>query len=184
MAALQLAFLKFVVVDSPSGYSLFRRLLPKFLHLVSTDPSLYTERPNGQLAVSFARALAAPRYELARFVVYDTTTALILGLAPLVEYEYNYEPEGNSHALEWVHGIPVELLASIAQVNAWRAGTWGVAVDNWQSLERRALEWEPRLSNVLESEGLVVKRVARLAVQESWRHLVLIYIYMVRVLTQ
>ncbi|CAE6407682.1 unnamed protein product [Rhizoctonia solani] len=105
MVQLQLAFLKFVVVDSALGYSLLRKALPRFLHIVAADSKLYKELPNGNLVVLFHRVVNAPRSELSRFALYDTITALILGVPTLVEYGYDDKCDSMSHGLEWIHGI-------------------------------------------------------------------------------
>jgi hypothetical protein len=113
-------------------------------------------------------------------VFYDITTAFIFGLPSLVEYdasEFPTIPEV-TQPLEWVHGIPVELTVNLMLVNAWRAAHPGIPNANeWVGLEMRTMAWEPRIAQLAGEDSLEV--VARLAVQESWRHAVLIYIYMV-----
>ncbi|KAG9079809.1 hypothetical protein FRC06_007442, partial [Ceratobasidium sp. 370] len=169
---LELVFLKFVAVNSRAGYSLLRRSLPTFFQLVAADSSLWSERHG--LLVSLPRALSAQRYEIRRFVFYDTITAFIFGLPPLVEYDSSEFPIISERAqpLEWVHGIPIELTVNIVQVNAWRAAHPGIPNANgWVDLETRTLVWEPRVEEIKGNDSFEV--VARLAVQESWRHAVL-----------
>ncbi|KAH7323350.1 hypothetical protein B0J17DRAFT_240932 [Rhizoctonia solani] len=177
LAQLELAYLRFVTVDSPSGYVLLQKALPRFLHLVAVDPSLYLEHPSGSLVVSFPRTLSAPRYELKRFVMYDTAAALVLGVPPLVEYGYDCECDPTSHGLEWIHGVPVALVQIISQINSWRAGSRVVPLGDWEGLERRLLAWEPRVM-VPDGKDSDTGSVGRLAIQESWRHAALIYLYM------
>ncbi|KAJ1305581.1 hypothetical protein OPQ81_000581 [Rhizoctonia solani] len=177
-AYLELAYLKFVTLDNCSGYTLLQKALPGFLQLVATDTNLYVEHPNGNLVVSFPRTLGSSQYELKRFVMCDTIAALVLGVPPLVEYAYNGECDPESHGLEWIHGVPVTLIKAISQVNSWRSGS-RVTLDDWQALERCVLAWEPQPVNYKpDGEDSATGSVARLAVQESWRHVVLIYIYM------
>ncbi|CAE6519233.1 unnamed protein product [Rhizoctonia solani] len=177
LAQLELAYLRFVTVDSPSGYALLQKSLPRFLHLVAADPSLYLEHPSNSLVVSFPRTFSAPRYELKRFVMYDTAASLVLGLPPLVEYGYDCECDSSSHGLEWIHGVPVALVQIVSQINSWRAGSRVTPLDDWEALERRLLSWEPRLM-VPDGEDSDAGNIGRLAIQESWRHTVLIYLYM------
>ncbi|CAE6529956.1 unnamed protein product [Rhizoctonia solani] len=177
LAHLELAYLKFVTVDSISGYAILQKALPGFLRLVAADSSLYMEHPNGNLVVSFPRTLNSPRYELKRFVMYDTAAALVLGLSPLVEYGYDGECDSTSHGLEWIHGVPVVLVQTISQINSWRAGSRVTPLADWKALERSILAWEPQ-PVVPDGEDSGMQGVARLAVQESWRHVVLIYLYM------
>ncbi|KAG9121300.1 hypothetical protein FRC07_002785, partial [Ceratobasidium sp. 392] len=151
--------------------------LAGLLELVAADPSLWSER-NG-LLVSLPRALSTERYEIRRFVFYDIITAFILGLPQLVEYDTDELSilSERVQPLEWVHGLPVELTANIVQVNAWRTSCPGIPnMNGWVDLEMRTLAWEPRTREIQGGDSFDV--VARLAVQESWRHAVLIYIYM------
>ncbi|KAL5639752.1 hypothetical protein ACGC1H_006359 [Rhizoctonia solani] len=176
-AQLELVYLSFVMVDSLSGYDLLRKALPKFLRLVAIDPKLNVEHPNGNLVVSFPRDFGALQHELKRFIFYDTTAALVLGVPPLVEYGYDGKCDRISHGFEWVHGVPIPLLETIAQVNSWRAGSRVAPLNDWRNLERRVLAWEPQ-PVIVEGDDSATGGVARLAVQEGWRHVALIYIYM------
>ncbi|KDN39785.1 hypothetical protein RSAG8_08577, partial [Rhizoctonia solani AG-8 WAC10335] len=118
-AQLELVYLSFVMVDGLSGYDLLRKALPRFLRLVGVDPTLTVEHPNGNLVVSFPRAFGALQHELKRFIFYDTTAALVLGVPPLVEYGYDSECDPTSHGFEWVHGVPIPFVETISQVNSW-----------------------------------------------------------------
>ncbi|KAG8777535.1 hypothetical protein FRC12_000322 [Ceratobasidium sp. 428] len=177
-ALIELSFLKFVVVGYAAGYSVLRRSAPMFFQLFAADPSLWFEQ-NGRLLISLSRALSAERYEIRRFVFYDTMLALVLGLPPLVEYDSSEFPIISElvEPLDGVHGVPIELIVNIVQVNAWRAAHLGVPnADGWMGLEVRTLTWDPRTEEIQGGDSYEV--VTRLAVQESWRHAVLIYIYM------
>ncbi|CAE7211700.1 unnamed protein product [Rhizoctonia solani] len=177
-AQLELVYLSFIMIDSLSGYDLLRKALPKFLRLVAVDPNLTLEHPNGSLVVSFPQAFGGPQHELKRFIFYDTTTALVLGVPPLAEYGYDSECDPVSHGFEWVHGVPIPLVEIISQVNSWRAGSRVTPLDDWQNLESRAMAWQPQ-PIITKGEDSATGSVARLAVQEAWRHVALIYIYMV-----
>ncbi|CAE6402542.1 unnamed protein product [Rhizoctonia solani] len=171
MIELEIVFFKFALADSVSGYISLQKTLPRFLQLVAVDSGLYMERPNGNLAVSFLRALTSPKYELRRFVIYDTVAALVLGVPPLVDYGYDEEFDCG---FDWIRGIPVALAEVISQVNSWRAGS-GRALDNWETLEMRVLAW--KAPSGMRDEISAVEN-ARAAVLESWKHVALIYIYM------
>ncbi|CAE6467484.1 unnamed protein product [Rhizoctonia solani] len=181
LAQLELIHLKFTTVDSASGYTLLRKTLPRFLRLVAADTNLLMEYANGNLVVSFSRTLGSPRHELERFVMYDTAAAFVLGVPPLVEYGYDFETSYAPHGFEWIHGIPFMLVEIISRINSRRAGSKVTPLDDWQVLERRILAWQPELV-VSDREESGTGSVARLAVQESWRHVILIYLYMVCVL--
>ncbi|KAJ1305586.1 hypothetical protein OPQ81_000583 [Rhizoctonia solani] len=174
---LELAFFKFAVVDNMSGYTLLQKAVPRFLQLAAVGPNLYIEYPNGNLVVSFPRALSAPRYELRRFIVYDTVASLLLGVPPLVEYGYDGECDSSSYGFEWVHGIPARIIEVISQINSRRASSQSRLV-SWQALEARVLAWQTPFA--APDDGFTTENTdtERLAVQESWRYLALIYIYM------
>ncbi|CAE6433675.1 unnamed protein product [Rhizoctonia solani] len=176
-AQLELVYLSFVMTNSISGYGLLRKALPGFLHLVAVDPNLTMEHSDGSLVVSFPRAFGAPQHELKRFIFYDTTAGLVLGVPPLVEYGYDGECDPTSHGFEWVHGVPIPFVETISQVNSWRSGSRVAPLDDWRNLERRVLAWQPQLV-ISEEDDSAARNVERLAVQEAWRHVTLIYIYM------
>ncbi|CAE6485805.1 unnamed protein product [Rhizoctonia solani] len=166
---LELAYLTFLVVDTVAGYALLKRALPQFLYLVSNDPQLWSER-NSQLAISLPRVLSTPRYEIRRFVFYDMMCALVLGIPPLAEYDPGEPPMVTYPPLpmEAFHGIPVEWILIIGHVHVRRS--------DWRNLEAQTLSWYPRISDVWSEES--AELVFRMAIQESWRHATLIYIYM------
>lgn len=66
----------------------------------------------------------------------------------------------------------------LAKINAFRDQSF---VDDWQQIERRLMSWQARLSYQLQVPESW-KSVAWLAVQESWRQTLLIYLYLVRIL--
>ncbi|CAE6536963.1 unnamed protein product [Rhizoctonia solani] len=175
LAQLELVYLSFVAVDTNSGYNLFQKTLPEFLRLVAVDPKLTVEHPNGSLVVSFPRTLGAHQHELKRFLVYDAATAFVLGVPPLVEYGYDGECDPTSHGFQWVHGVPIALVETISQVNSWRAGSRVAPLNDWRNLESRVLAWNPQ---PVVAGDEPTGNVARLAVEEGWRHVALIYIYM------
>ncbi|QRV82451.1 Fungal Zn(2)-Cys(6) binuclear cluster domain [Ceratobasidium sp. AG-Ba] len=171
---LELAFLKFIAVSSSAGYSLLQRLLPLFIQVVASEPSLWSER-NG-LQVSLPRAFGSFRYEIRRFVFYDTMTAIVFGFAPLVQYDVS-DLDESAQPFEWVHGIPMVLLAAIIQVATWRATCPEIPnMNDWRELEIRTLGWKPKIDELIGDDSVEV--VSRLGLQECWRHAILIYIYM------
>jgi hypothetical protein len=166
-------------VDSTSGYIALRNGLPKFLQLVAADSSLLIEQSDGSLVVSFPRVLGYRRHELARFAVYDITLAFLLGVPSLVEYGHEGTCDSNGRGFEWIHGIPVAFLQIIPQVSSWRAGS-RTLVDDWKILEQRVLEWESPYAVLEGCSKPESANFERAMVQEGWRHVLLIYIYMVR----
>ncbi|KAF8669706.1 hypothetical protein RHS04_08731 [Rhizoctonia solani] len=147
MSHLKLATFKSTLVDSTAGYVLLQRAYPKFLLVVATDSDLLVEQPNGSLVISFSRVISAPWDAVVWFAMYDTVSAFLLGTIPLAEYGYNCEGGSEQHRFEWIYGIPVAMLQVIAQVNSRRAGS-RVALDDWQTLERRVMDWKVSFSMI------------------------------------
>ncbi|CAE6438654.1 unnamed protein product [Rhizoctonia solani] len=177
MAQLELAFIGFVTSGCALGYHLLRRARPGFLRLAATDPGLMVERSNGHLFVSFPRILNIVQQELSYFILYDLATAFALGLPPLLDYDYDHNGECSPsfQSFQFVHGAPAIFVEILSQVNSWRAGAT-VTLDDWWVLEGRAMAWQ---AQSLEAQGGDLKgNAARLTVQESWRHITLVYIYM------
>ncbi|KAF8688486.1 hypothetical protein RHS03_09573, partial [Rhizoctonia solani] len=175
MAQLELTYLGFIAAGSTLGYQLLQKALPGFLRLVAADPNLVAEQPDGGLLVSFPRAFGTSLQEIKRFIIYDMATGFLLGVPPLLEYDYYGKCDPVSHGSEWIHGVPAPLVEIISQINSWRAG-FKVPLDDWRVLESRVMAWE--VQPLPTEDGDSRMNVARLAIQEGWRHVVLIYIYM------
>ncbi|CAE6472948.1 unnamed protein product [Rhizoctonia solani] len=166
---LELAYLTFLVVDTVAGYAFLKRALPLFLQLVSSDPELWSEK-GGQLTILLPRILSTSRYEIRRFVFYDMMCSLALGVRSLAEYDPGDPPVVSYPPLpmEIFHGIPIEWIHIIGHVHTHAS--------DWSNLETQTLSWRPRISDIWGEESVEV--VLRMAIQESWRHTTLIYIYM------
>ncbi|KAH7338129.1 hypothetical protein B0J17DRAFT_411711 [Rhizoctonia solani] len=119
--------------------------------------------------------LSSARCELGNFIVMDTLYSMAYSLPQLVDYDtsitslpdelYNYS---------WAHGCPTEFQIALAEINACRDGK---GTCDWRVIEYSLLTWQSRPSpQEAEWESWMV--VAWLAVQESWRHALLAYLYM------
>ncbi|KAF8752502.1 GAL4-like Zn(II)2Cys6 (or C6 zinc) binuclear cluster DNA-binding domain [Rhizoctonia solani] len=177
MAHLELATTKFNLVNTTSGYQLLRNALPKFLQLAAADTNLIVEQLDGSLTISFPRTLRAPRIELIRFVMHDAMLSFLLGLPPLVEYGYDCEYDSKYSGYEWSYGIPVALLQIVTQVSSYRAGS-RASIEDWKTLEMRVLNWKSQYSIMQGTSATESVTRKRVVVQEGWRHVTLIYIYM------
>jgi hypothetical protein len=131
--------------------------------------------------ISLPRAISLFGSEISRFVWVDTIVALVFGTTPLLHYDTTTQEKTklDSCQLEWVYGCPEEFIIFLGRVNAWRPLVHvqgGLAVSNpWREIEAEVKVWDPVIEKSTESWDLV----ARLAVQECWRHALLIYLYMV-----
>jgi hypothetical protein len=130
--------------------------------------------------ISVAHALASKCYELAQFVLMDTVCAMIYGLPQIVDYDTSTPVFKTSvYPVQWLHGCPPELQIAFVEINQQFAQRSVLGPEqDWTDIEKRLWEWETPLDTVPERDSCKV--VARLAVQESWRHALLVYLYMVR----
>jgi hypothetical protein len=162
--------------NSFNTYQLLRNSAPTFLQIVYTDSTLWPN-PHGPPAVSLPYVLSSTRYELGHFVMIDILCSMAYGLPQVVDYDTSASASrAIIHPIEWVHGCPSEFLYCLADMN-FRCANNYIAHD-WHLIERRLLSFKPSLFQMEALESW--KTVARLAVIESWRQVLLIYLYMVR----
>jgi hypothetical protein len=149
------------------------------MRLASAYPSIWTNLG----AISLPRAIKLASSDISRFVWLDTIMAFVFGTPPLLYYDTPSQRKAQveDRDLEWIHGCPEEFVVLIGRVNAWRSSfciEQGLPFSNpWTEIEAEAKGWAPPACKPTKSWDSVV----RLAVQESWRHSLLIYVYMVRV---
>jgi hypothetical protein len=172
----QVSLLRTLLVHSSNMYQVLRNATPMFLQLVFSDPTLWP-RNCDPTSVPLASALASPRHKIACFALIDPLCAMAFGLPQQVEYDTSFDSlplSSNPH--EWVHCSPIEFQITLAEINACRDNSPNAR--DWQEIEHRLVTWQARPSKYDSSwESWMI--VAWLAVQESWRHTLLAYLYMV-----
>lgn len=144
------------------------------LQIVFSDPTLW---PNEHdfTPVSIAHIFNSERHELGHFVLLDTFCAVAYAVPPSLQYDTSYPIlKVDMHPVEWIHGCPMEF--QIALIDISSRCTLGDVAPDWQNIEQRIISWQPRPGV---PTGEAWKDVARLAVQESWRQVLLAYLYMV-----
>ncbi|KAG9124374.1 hypothetical protein FRC07_011843 [Ceratobasidium sp. 392] len=173
---LELAFLKFNLSRSTSVYRLLLDSTPVFLQLALAETA-WQPAPPKSTSVSLAHLFTSGCYELAHFALLDSLCSMLYALPQAVDYDTTVQPFGTDiHIVEWVYGCPVELQMVLADINArFNRSRAGKDFD-WQRMEQRLKSWKPAMSTSEEDQSW--RAVARLAVQESWRHTLLIYLYM------
>ena len=150
------------------------------------DPTVWPRQP-GCAGISLSHAITSCNPDLVRFIVTDALLALCFGVAPLVEYDTSASAteigRNVGTRIESAHGCAAIFAISIVKINVWRAHNRTPPVKHsWQEIEADIWSWKPRPHDG--SPGDSWKTVARLAIQEGWRHVALIYLYMVRSLEQ
>lgn len=147
-------------------------MAPIFLNIVASDSTLWPTQPDFG-SVSLAHVLARGRYELNHFVLLDMLCAMAYGVPQVVNYDTSVPAIVTDEPS--VHGFPAELQIALADINNHYAH--GFIAYDWQSIEQRILAWKAPVYPMLDEDSWTL--VAQLAIYESWRHTVLIYLYMV-----
>ncbi|KAG8766480.1 hypothetical protein FRC12_006864 [Ceratobasidium sp. 428] len=173
---LEITFLKLKFADAQNAYEYIRNVAPTFLQLIFADSSLW---PNPYaFKVSLAHVLASPRYEFGHFVFLDSLCSLAYALPQVVEYDTSVPPlRDDIRPIEWAHGCPIDLHIALININTrCHEPNQACPKTDWRPIEHYLISWQPT-TRVLPGEESW-RTVARLAVQESWRHTLLIYFYM------
>ncbi|KAF8594946.1 hypothetical protein BDV93DRAFT_528996 [Ceratobasidium sp. AG-I] len=174
----------FLLSTNAIGYSLFKTTTPYVLQFASTIPHLWS--PNSSIYI--LHMLKSDAYEIRFFPFVDTICALAFGVLPILQYDTAFHrPERkteNPMLLEWVNGCPTEVVVLLARINAVRAarligstngtGDGEREGDEWKKIEETMKNWSPTVEQVDGSDNSIM----RLAIQESWRHAVYVYLYM------
>ncbi|QRV82567.1 Fungal specific transcription factor domain [Ceratobasidium sp. AG-Ba] len=148
---------------------------PIFLELVRSNPDLCPSHDSA--SIPLARVLTSGRYELGHFILLDLVCPMAYGVPPVLDYDTSLPPsESNARLHDWINGCPLEMKLILANINKHVAWARVLPSPDWRPLEQQLLSWQPRLHSVAQEESW--KRIARLAVQESWRQALLIYLYM------
>lgn len=165
-----------MLLTNQSPYKYLQHISSTFLRVVFSDSSLW---PDGydHTSIPLARVLASPRCELGYFVFMDSLYSMAYGLPQLVEYNTTipWRP-GDPHGYGWSYGLPAELQITLVDINACRDNS--PHTRDWREIEQSLVMWQAQI-NVQHEEWESWMAVAWLAVQESWRHTLLAYLYMV-----
>ncbi|CUA73201.1 hypothetical protein RSOLAG22IIIB_05204 [Rhizoctonia solani] len=147
-----------------------------FLQLAALSPGIWVHNSS----ISVPETFRSSKYEVRRFIVDDTITALSLGVSPQLQYDTTSirADKAPGHYTEWQHGFPVEVLILLAEINSRRTlRMMGVLTPNqndYHNIESRLNRWNPIVDHTDEPSN----DIARLAVQEAWRQAALIYLYL------
>jgi hypothetical protein len=174
--------MKFITSNVNAGYTLLKNIAPPFTKVAFAYPTLWPRHPDSS-GISLAHTLNSYNYDLIRFVFMDALFSFAFGVPPLIEYDTSSPTtEIERHHVqitESMHAYPATFVVSIIKINVWRAESHDVpAKHSWEEIEADILGWSPQPDDG--PSGNSWKTVARLAIQEGWRHAGLIYLYMVR----
>ncbi|CAE7178545.1 unnamed protein product [Rhizoctonia solani] len=167
--------MKAIVVPSSNAIQVLQSATPTFLQTAYACPELWSGNSD-PTSIPLLNAVALNRHELACFALIDCTHAMVFGVPQQVDYDISISSLPNSlFSSEWAHSCPVEFLVLLAEINTYRDK--GPGVRHWREIEHYLVTWLARPIRHDESwESWMA--VAWLAVQESWRLTLLMYLYL------
>ncbi|KAL5633970.1 hypothetical protein ACGC1H_005978 [Rhizoctonia solani] len=170
---IHVSLLRTLVVHSSNVYQVLRSVTPAFLQSAFSNPALWPSGSNPAY-IPLMSILTMGSHELAYFTLIDCACAMAFGLPQLVEYDTTMYalPTPSSH--QWAHCSPTEFQVVLAEINACRDKS--PAARDWREIERWLLAWQSRPGEHTFTESWMT--VAWYAVQESWRLVLLIYLYL------
>ncbi|CAE6423330.1 unnamed protein product [Rhizoctonia solani] len=176
--AFEISYLRSILLSNQNSYRFLRFVAPTFLQTVYSDPTLWNPDSHLSTSVSIAHALSSIRCEIANFVIMDTFYSMAYSLPQLVEYDTSIISLQNElESFSWIHGCPTEFQVMLAEINQCREGQPTSTGRGWKEIEADLLMWQAKpIPQEAEWESWMV--VAWLAVQGSWRHALLAYLYM------
>ncbi|KAG9087005.1 hypothetical protein FS749_003230 [Ceratobasidium sp. UAMH 11750] len=173
---LEIALLALRAANSMDPYQFLTTHAPTFLQIAFSNPTLWAPSRDST-SIPIAHIFASTQYELSHFVLPDLLCSLAYGLPQVVEYDTTVAPlKSDAHPTQWVHGCPLALKIMLADINKHVTQGHAGPILDWRSLEQQLWSWKPSVYTIPNEESWRV--IARLAVQESWRHTLLIYLYM------
>jgi hypothetical protein len=133
--------------------------------------------------ISLPAKLVHPEYSLRHFPAMDILLSVGTCRTMIFRYDISYTSELcegvldiDNIGLQWMHGIPDQFILMLARMNMLR-DDYGSNIDHSviHDLETEIRDFRPILGASMDP----LLTVARLAVQESWRQAMYIYLYMV-----
>ncbi|KAJ1305774.1 hypothetical protein OPQ81_010504 [Rhizoctonia solani] len=171
---LEATFLKMRVSNGQHIYQLLQNAAPTFLEIVYSDPNLWPN-PNGPPMACMSKVATSTRVELGLFAFTDIICSMAYGLPQIMDYETSTPSlEQEIHPVHWIHYCPLEFQVCIAEMNQCCSRSY--VTSDWHVIEHRLLTYQARGIGTDTTESW--KAVASLAVVESWRQVLLIYLYM------
>ncbi|KAG9074787.1 hypothetical protein FS749_013623, partial [Ceratobasidium sp. UAMH 11750] len=173
---LEVSFLKLRLCKSTNVYQTLQDSAPVFLQIAL---AVTTQQPAARppSVISVASILASTRYELSHFILLDSFCSMLYALPQVIDYDTSVAPlESHTHPVEWIHGCPATFQATLVNINSLFHRKQPGSRLEWKSIEQYLKSWRPVIQASRDGESWGA--IARLAIQESWRHTLLIYLYM------
>ncbi|CAE6457164.1 unnamed protein product [Rhizoctonia solani] len=175
LAALELVDLRFLI-DPQLAYKTLYLAIPIFMHMAQTEPAIWRGRDSGP---SLHSVLLSNQTGLARLATVDIVGSFIFGFPQTIMWDPTFIPElARLQWDEWLPGCPLCFVLVLCKINTWRNQDPHTRnLDEWVQYEHNVLDWRPGQICRLDSSGSW-RAVGRLAIQEAFRHMTLIYLYM------
>ncbi|KAG8772973.1 hypothetical protein FRC12_002806 [Ceratobasidium sp. 428] len=172
---LEVNFLKLRLLGSANLCKLLRESAPVFLEIALTEGA-WRSTPGFPSLVSVVDILTSPRHELAHFFILDSLCSMLYALPQVVGYDTSVTKLDDDVHLGRVHGCPATLQIILAEINSLVHQNQAGNKFGWQSIEQRLKSWQPVIH--ISEDGESWRTIACLAIEESWRYTLLIYLYM------
>ncbi|CAE6402561.1 unnamed protein product [Rhizoctonia solani] len=178
MAALELTELR-CLIDPQLCYRTHRLAIPIFMQLARTEPTVWRNHNSGP---SLHRISLSHQPGLTRFAVMDVFGSFVLGHPQMIVWDPVFIPElAHFPWDEWIPGFPLYSLLALSAINSWREqDPYTRNPNEWVQYERNILDWSAqhigRSDRSDHSDSW--RTVGRLAIQEAFHHMTLIYLYM------
>ncbi|CAE6360122.1 unnamed protein product [Rhizoctonia solani] len=172
---LEISLIRTALGQSSNAYVVLRNATPTFLQTTYALPDLWSSDSDPAL-IPLLNIIRSEHHALSSFTLIDCTCAMVFGLPQQVEYDTSTSPLPKVfRPYEWAHSAPTEFQILLADINACRDKS--LRARDWREIEYALLHWEAQPTRHDESwESWMA--VAWLAVQESWRLALLVYLYL------
>ncbi|CAE7186262.1 unnamed protein product [Rhizoctonia solani] len=173
--SLEISLLKTALGRSSNAYTVLRNATPNFLQTTYGLPDLWSSDSDPTL-IPLLNLIGSKYHGLTAFALVDCTFAMLFGLPQQVEYDTGSGtlPKGFL-AQEWSYSTPTKSHILLADINACRDQS--LRARDWREIERTILDWQAQAIQHDEDWESWMK-VAWIAVQESWRLALLVYLYL------
>jgi hypothetical protein len=153
--------------------------VPIFVQITQAEPAFFQGNSSGP-SLHIVLLSAQANAGLARFATVDIIGSFIFGSPQMILWDPAFVPElARLQWDEWIPGCPLYFMLVLGTINIWRGQHPHTRdLNEWIQLEHNVQTWQPQQTHCLKSANSW-RTLGRLAVQEAFRHMTLIYLYVV-----
>ncbi|CEL55926.1 hypothetical protein RSOLAG1IB_01939 [Rhizoctonia solani AG-1 IB] len=177
LATLELVDLRFLI-DPRLAQRTLHLAVPIFVQITQAEPAFFQGNSSGP-SLHIVLLSAQANAGLARFATVDIIGSFIFGSPQMILWDPAFVPElARLQWDEWIPGCPLYFMLVLCTINIWRGQHPHTRdLNEWIQLEHNVQTWQPQQTHCLKSANSW-RTLGRLAVQEAFRHMTLIYLYM------